>query len=37
MSETLQVFCAVWGTGILKILGIVLAAGVLMSAYNVVR
>lgn len=37
MSETLQIFVAVWGEGILKILGFVLFAGILLAIYNIVR
>lgn len=37
MSETLQIFCAVWGLGTLKILGFILVAGILLAIYNIVR
>lgn len=37
VSETLQVFCAVWGTGVLKILGFFLVGGILLAIYNIVR
>jgi len=37
MSETLAIFCAVWGPGILKILGFVLFGGALAAVYNIFR
>ena len=36
-SEFLEIFCAIWGPGIVKLLGFVLAAGVGLAVYNIVR
>lgn len=36
-STTIQIFCAVWGPGIIKILAVVLVAGVLAAIYNIFR
>jgi hypothetical protein len=36
-STTIQIFCAVWGPGVIKILAMVLAGGVLAAIYNIFR
>jgi len=36
-STTMLIFLAVWGPGIMKLLGITLGAGVLLAIYNIVR
>jgi hypothetical protein len=37
MSEVIQIFLAVWGTGFLKILSFALVGGILLAVYNIFR
>jgi len=37
MSETMQIFCVIWGPGVLKILAVTLAAGIFVALYNIFR